>query len=62
MKLAELAKVVPVPHSVAMEEMPQAEFQAYFDNAIRLICEEVVPGMNKESLIAEVQGMIGVAA
>lgn len=55
-------KAVPIPHSTAFDKMSHDEFTDYFDKAIRLICTEVVPGMDSARLIAEVQGMIGAAA
>lgn len=52
-------KAVPIPHSTAFDKMTHDEFTDYFDKAIRLICQEVVPGMDSARLIAEVQAMIG---
>jgi len=54
-------KIVPVPDSISFAEMPQDAFQKFFDDALRVICAEVLPGMNSADLVAEVQAMIGVS-
>jgi hypothetical protein len=51
-------KAVPVPHSIAFAAMDQSDFQVFMDDSIRLICEEVIPGTNSDTLIAEVQAML----
>ncbi len=55
-------KMVPVVHSAAFDEMPQAEFQDYFDKALKLICTDVIPGYDPERLIADASAESGVAA
>ena len=52
-------KVVPVPHSISFAAMPQDDFQRFFDDALRLICEEVIPGTDSAYLVAEVASLIG---
>ena len=52
-------KVVPVPHSISFASMGQDDFQRFFDDSVRLICERVLPHMTSEQLIAEVQEAIG---
>jgi hypothetical protein len=51
-------KVTLAAHSTSFEEMAQDEFQEFFNNSIRLICEEVIPGANGEELITRVQKML----
>lgn len=52
-------KAVPVPHSISFGSMGQDDFQRFFDDSVRLICEKVIPGTKGDSLISEVQNMIG---
>lgn len=51
-------KVVPVPQSISFGKMPQDEFRKFFDQAVELICAEVVPGADKDGLLAEVEAML----
>lgn len=52
-------KVVPVVDSMSFSSAGQDEFAPYFDRAVRLICEEVLGGMDSGDLIAEVQALLG---
>lgn len=52
-------KMVPVVHSASFDAMNQDEFQTYMDRAVKLICEDVLGGMDSADLIAEVQTMLG---
>ncbi len=51
-------KIVPVPHSISFGAMTQGEFQTFFDEAVNLICSEVLPGTTSESLLAEASAML----
>lgn len=44
-----------VPDSTAFEKMDEAEFKPYFDRAMDLICEYVIPGLDMDLLIAELK-------
>lgn len=50
---------VPVPQSIAFEKMDQAEFQTFFNDAVRLICEEVLDHYDQAALVREVAEMVG---
>lgn len=52
-------KVVPVPQSFNFATKDQDEAQKLFDDSMRVICEDVLPGQNSDDLIAEVQLMLG---
>lgn len=52
-------KKAVVLDSTAFEEMNADEFTEYFNEAIALICEEVLGGMSSDDLIREVQAMLG---
>ena len=55
-------KVVPVPESISFSAMPQAEFQRFMDDSVRVICEMVLPGYDPDRLLAEAQHAIGIRA
>lgn len=55
-------KVDQVPASTAFDSMPQAEFNAYSDKAFDLICEEIIPGLNKADLLEQAEFLLGRAA
>lgn len=44
-------KVVPVPSSISFAAMGQDEFQKFFDDSMRVICEEVLDGPQAADLI-----------
>lgn len=50
-------QVVPVPHSTSFRAKDHETFNRYFDQAIDIICRDVIPHATKEDLIAEVMGM-----
>lgn len=48
-----------VPGSVAFDKMDQHEFNAFFDRAMGLIVEHLIPGLSKGALEAEARAMLG---
>ena len=50
------------PSSMSFDAMPQDEFNAFFDKSVALICSEVIPGLGKPELLAEVEAMLGADA
>jgi hypothetical protein len=40
--------------------MDQVRFREFFDAAVRVILEEVLPGVKRRALIGEVEEMLGV--
>ena len=52
-------KAVPIPHSTAFDSMSHEEFGKYFDDAVKVICRDVLPGVDSADLVAEVESMIG---
>src|SRR5215472_401407 len=52
-------KVVPVPQSISFAAMDQTEFEKFFNDGVRVICEEVLPGTNRDDLIMQVEAMLG---
>jgi hypothetical protein len=51
-------QVVPVPQSISFAKMGTDDFQKFFDDSVRLICDEVIPGTNASDLVDEVQLML----
>ncbi len=51
-------KIVPVPHSISFAAMTQDQFQTFMDEAVNLICSEVLPGTASEKLLAEASAML----
>ena len=51
-----------VPGSVAFDRMSQDEFARFFDRAVTLIVEHLLPGLGKASLVQEARIMLGEAA
>lgn len=52
-------RAVPVPQSISFAVMDQEEFQKFFDDAVRLICEEVLDGYDQARLVREVEAILG---
>jgi len=45
-----------IPLSIAIEAMPQDEFDDFYNRAVNYVCTEVVPGLNSEDLEQEMMG------
>jgi len=52
-------KVVAALRSVSFESMDQAEFAEVSVAAVRLICEQILPGLEPSELTAEIDEMLG---
>lgn len=52
-------KVVAAPQSVAFASMDQREFARFTDEAVRLVCQHILPGVSDAALRAEVDEMLG---
>lgn len=51
--------IIQVPRSIAFAKMDQGAFKDFFDAAIKFCVEEVIPGMNSETLEREVMELVG---
>lgn len=47
------------PKSIAFGNMPDDEFSALLDQAIRLTCERIIPNTSNADLRAELEAMVG---
>lgn len=50
-------EVTEVPGSIALDGMDEADFNAFFDNAITVICEGLT-GLGRDELLAQARGML----
>ena len=55
-------RTLTVPKSIAFGNMPQDEWEAFFDKFIKLICEKIIPNTDDAELRAELESMVGIAA
>lgn len=55
-------KCVPAPHSISFSAMKQDEFADFFNQAVDVICQDVLPSMDSAQLIAEAQSALGIRA
>lgn len=55
-------ETVLIPGSVAFDKMEQADFAKFFDQAVTLITQQIIPGLGKEALRREAELMLGIAA
>lgn len=55
-------KLVVAPQSVSFAAMASDEFTRFFDDCVRVICRDLLPGVASADLVAEVMEMIGGAA
>lgn len=46
------------PKSIAFDKMDQTEFNAFFDAAVQLVCDEIIPGLGSEELRHEIDEMV----
>ena len=51
-------EVCYIPHSISFETMQQHEFDVFFQRAVNLIVKDLLPGIDKEALLAEVYQML----
>jgi hypothetical protein len=49
--------IIPVLDSISFAAMTQDGFQDFMDKSIAIICSEVLPGMDRDRLIAEAEGL-----
>jgi Protein of unknown function (DUF1367) len=50
--------IIEIPKSISFAAMDQTEFNAFWDRAVKCICEDIIPGLGKEELEAEVLSLL----
>lgn len=50
--------VIVRPKSIAFANMPQPEFEQFFDRVIKLVCERIIPGTRDTDLRAHLEEMV----
>lgn len=48
----------PYDRSISFAKMDQAEFEQFYSNGIKVICERIVPAIDAEDLTAEVEEIL----
>lgn len=51
---------VQVPRSISFAKLTEAEFKAFFNDACRFICEELLPQLKPSDLRRQIEQMVGV--
>ena len=51
-------RTVHVPHSMAFAKMPREEFEKFAADAVKFLCEEVIPSLPESDLRREVEEML----
>lgn len=52
--------VMAIPHSMSFQAMGNDEFRDFWNRALDVIIQDVIPGANREDLEREVYGIIGI--
>jgi len=50
---------VRVTRSIAFDKMQQPEFREFFDKAVTMLIEHIIPGLDSEALEREARAMLG---
>lgn len=50
--------IVEWPKSISFAAMDQTAFEAFFDRGVAYICEAVIPGLDRDQLLAEVEAIL----
>jgi len=48
-----------VPGSISFDKMTEEEFAPYLDRVLDLLCNEIIPGLGREDVLAMAREMIG---
>lgn len=51
-------RTIQIPHSMAFHKMPREEFEKFAADAVKFLCEEVIPGLPESNLRREVEEML----
>jgi hypothetical protein len=50
---------IRLPRSISFAKLDQAGFRTFFEECVRVVCEELLPHMTPSALRAEIEGMVG---
>jgi len=53
---------IRLPRSISFAKMSQDEFRKFFDECVKVICEEFLPHMKPSDLVKEIEQMVGLEA
>jgi len=51
-----------VPRSISFTAMDQVQFEEFWQRVVRLVCTEIIPGLDEDELQLEVGRLVGIAA
>lgn len=49
---------VYIPQSIAFHKMDQSEFEVFWDKAVKLVCEKILPGVKRADLEREILELV----
>lgn len=52
-------QIIVRPKSIAFANMPQQQFEDFFDRVIKLVCERIIPGTSDADLRAHLEELVG---
>jgi hypothetical protein len=55
-------EVFLIPKSISFSAMDQTAFEDFFRRVTTVICEDVIPGLDADDLVHEVEKLLGLAA
>ena len=47
-----------LPGSISFAQMDQTAFEAFFDSAVRVVCADIIPGINRSDLEREIMELL----
>lgn len=52
-------EIIMIPSSTAFEAMPEEQFKTYFDQALTIVSEHIIPGVDIDDLLVEAKSEAG---
>lgn len=49
-----------VPRSISFSEMDQTQFDDFWQRVVKLVCTEIIPGLDESALVYEVERLVGI--
>jgi len=51
---------IRLPRSISFAKLDQAEFRTFFEECVKVVCEEFLPGQKPSALTREIEQMVGI--
>lgn len=55
-------EVLLIPESISFANMDQDEFDAFWQRVVKVVCEEILPGVTEADIEAEILSCVGAAS